>query len=84
MKVSKPFKKGPLADFFYDTPAGQDGFLEIIKTSKFPFKFSAHRWIEDLTVAERAIELWPSVQKFMNYYKRFCNGEPISVPYLIA
>lgn len=41
---------------FHDSRARHDDFIEMTNTSTFPLKFWAHRWVEGLAVAERALE----------------------------
>lgn len=57
-----------LWQLFHDTPAIRDDFIEMTKTSTFPLKFCAHRWVEDL--AERALKIWPHVEIFVDNYKK--------------
>jgi len=39
--------------------------LFVTGCEKFPLKFCAHRWLEDAVVAERALEMWPSVETYV-------------------
>lgn len=51
---------------FHDSIARRRVFIEMTKTSTFPLKFCARRWVEESAVAERAIEIWPAVQTYIN------------------
>ncbi|XP_041668457.1 uncharacterized protein LOC121526132 isoform X5 [Cheilinus undulatus] len=50
---------------FHDTPARRDDFIALTKSSVFPLPFCGHQWIENLPVVERAIEVWPSLVKYV-------------------
>ena len=41
----------------HDSPARRDDYESVTKSSKFPLLFCAVRWIEDMAVAERLIEV---------------------------
>ena len=45
-----------------DSPARWDDYESVTKSSKFPLLFFAVRWIEDLAVADRPIELCPKIE----------------------
>jgi hypothetical protein len=55
---------------FHDSPACTQDFQKITSCTKYPLKFCAHRWLENATVAERAIEIWPHVQKYVRELKK--------------
>ncbi|KAI2656593.1 AAA ATPase forming ring-shaped complexes [Labeo rohita] len=59
-----------LWQLFHDLPVRREDFAEMTKTSTFPLKFCAYRWVEDLAVAERAIEIWPAVQTYINSHRK--------------
>ncbi|XP_060753828.1 uncharacterized protein LOC132864430 isoform X1 [Neoarius graeffei] len=74
-----------LWQLFHDTPARRDDFIEITKTSTFPLKFCAHRWVEDLPVADRALKIWPHVEKFIDNYKKLPKSKvPMSASYTVV
>ncbi|XP_033469102.1 uncharacterized protein LOC117248273 [Epinephelus lanceolatus] len=50
---------------FHNTPARRDDFIAVTKSSVFPLPFCGHRWIENLPVVERAMEVWPSLVKYV-------------------
>ncbi|CAH0563016.1 unnamed protein product [Brassicogethes aeneus] len=58
-----------LWQIFKDSPARRSDFEEISKNKIFPLKFCATRWTEDVSVAERAIQIWPDVCLFVSSYK---------------
>ena len=39
--------------------------IRITGTDVFPLQFCQHRWVEDIKVAERALEIWPHVDKYV-------------------
>ncbi|XP_022076088.2 uncharacterized protein LOC127535448 isoform X2 [Acanthochromis polyacanthus] len=51
---------------FHNTPARREDFMVLTKTTQFPLPFCGHRWLENLPVVERALELWPSVTMYMD------------------
>lgn len=54
-----------LHQLFKDSPARRADFIAITETSTFPPKFCEVRWIENVKVAERALELLPHVKKYI-------------------
>ena len=59
---------------FHDSPARREDFMEVTGSSLFPLNFCSTRWVEDVSVAERAVKIWPHV---LNYVKSF-EGKPKS------
>ena len=51
---------------FHNVPARREDFCDITKSDLFPLPFCGHRWVENLAVAERAIEIWPSVCQYVD------------------
>ena len=49
---------------FHDSPARSEDYLKI-EGAKMPMKFCSTCWLEDAPVAERAIEIWPKVVKYI-------------------
>ena len=52
-----------LWQIFYDTPARREDFIQITGYDLYPFRLCQHRWVEDIKVAEQALEIWPHVNK---------------------
>ena len=52
---------------FHDSPARGDDYTTVTGSTVFPLKFCATRWIEDHRVAERALEIWPNVEKYIQH-----------------
>jgi len=50
---------------FKDTPARREDYTAVTGSSTFPLKFVAHRWVENVSVIERLIELLPSLKKYV-------------------
>ena len=44
---------------FVDAPARREDYETITKSTVYPLLFCATRWLEDVPVAERAIQIWP-------------------------
>ncbi|KAK6471317.1 hypothetical protein HHUSO_G29675 [Huso huso] len=73
-----------LWQLFHDTLARRDDFADMTKTT-FPLKFCAHRWVEDLQVAECAIEIWPAVLKYIDSHKKLPKSKvPTSMSYTLV
>lgn len=43
-----------------------EDFTVLTKSMQFPLPFCGHRWLEDLPVVERALEVWTSVTMYMD------------------
>ena len=52
----------------HDSPARRDDHHSVTGSTKVPLAFCATRWIEDKTVADRFIELWPNLKKVMEFW----------------
>ena len=50
----------------HDSPATLEDFQCITKSNVFMLQFCSARWVEDVRVAERVIETWPNVVKYVN------------------
>lgn len=44
---------------FYNVPARREDFISATSSSTFPLPFCGHRWVENVPVAERAVDIWP-------------------------
>lgn len=51
---------------FHNTPARREDFTTLTKSSVFPLPFCGHRWIENLPVVNRAIEIWPHIEMYVD------------------
>lgn len=58
-----------LWQLFHDTPAKREDFTTIRGSKLYPLQFCQHRWVEDAKVAERALQMWPNVEKFVASFK---------------
>jgi len=56
---------GALFYLFKDSPARRDDFFEITGSTTLPLKFVQHRWLENVPVVERAIQILPNVNKYI-------------------
>ncbi|WAR04834.1 hypothetical protein MAR_020203 [Mya arenaria] len=56
---------GSMYYLFKHTPARREDYLKITGSSKFPLKFVNHRWLENVRVSERAIEVWDFVVAYV-------------------
>ena len=54
-----------LWQLFHDTPARREDFNHITGTNVYPLQFCQHRWVEDVRVAERALHIWPHINKYV-------------------
>lgn len=55
-----------LHNVFHNTLARREDFPTCTKSSIFPLPFCGHRWIENLPVVSRAIEMWPTVEMYVD------------------
>ena len=50
-----------LYSHLHETPARGEDYTKMTGSEVFPLQFCGHRWLEDRRVAERAVEMWPSL-----------------------
>ncbi|KAL6459284.1 hypothetical protein MHYP_G00327560 [Metynnis hypsauchen] len=58
-----------LHSLFNCAPARREDFSSATKSSVFPLPFCGHRWLENLPAIERAVEVWPSIVKYVDLVK---------------
>ena len=58
-----------LWNIFRDSPARRAVYKRVADTVVFPLKFCSHRWVEDGQVAERALQVRPSVSKVLQFWQ---------------
>ncbi|XP_077103051.1 uncharacterized protein LOC143753997 [Siphateles boraxobius] len=51
---------------FHNIPARREDYTIITGSSCFPLSFCGHRRVENVPVAERVLEIWPMIQKYIN------------------
>ena len=51
---------------FHKALARRYDYIKLTESSEFPLPFCGHRWIENLPVVERVIDIWPNIIKFVN------------------
>ena len=78
-----------LYSHLHETPARREDYTKMTGSQVFPLQFCGHRWLEDKRVAERAVEMWPSLttaklEFFMSiaaamrpYLQTFQSDEPL-------
>lgn len=50
---------------FKDSPARREDFSKLTGSNTFPLMFCKHRWVENVPVAERALEMFDNVKMFV-------------------
>ena len=50
-----------LYSHLHETPARKEDYTKMTGSEVFPLQFYGHRWLENKRVAERAVEMWPSL-----------------------
>lgn len=50
---------------FNESPAQREEYKKITGQTKFGLNFSSTRWVEDVNVAERALEIWHDIKKYV-------------------
>jgi len=48
-----------------DTPAGRKDYTKVEKCARFPVTFCKYRWLENVPVAERILQIWPKVTSYV-------------------
>ena len=51
---------------FKDVPARRDDYIQVTNSDIFPLSFCHHRWVENIAVARRAMEIRSNVETFIN------------------
>ncbi|GBL82893.1 Disks large 1 [Araneus ventricosus] len=51
---------------FKDAPVRRGDLMKLSSSEKFPLKFCCHRWLENVPCAERAIEIWRDICKYVS------------------
>lgn len=51
---------------FHQVPARREDYERVTKPTLFPKPFCGHRWLENLPVVERALEVWPSLLLYVD------------------
>ena len=71
---------------FVDSPARRDDFATITGSSIFPQKYCKHRWLENVPVAQHAMDIWPNVCVYVKAVsvKRNDYTEPSSKSYRVV
>ena len=57
-----------------EPPMRRDIYLKEGTSGKFPSKFSDTRWIEDEPVANRALQVWPSMVALVKHFEGLCKS----------
>lgn len=60
---------------FKDSPARRDDFYTVTNSSMFPLKFAKHRWLENVPVLERFIQILPNLKNYVKAVRKktVCN-----------
>ncbi|KAJ4945774.1 hypothetical protein JOQ06_023452 [Pogonophryne albipinna] len=66
---------------FHNVPARREDFTSLTGSSCFPLPFCGHRWVENVRVAERAVEIWPILQKYVDGVKNKKIPNPATASY---
>ena len=67
-----------LYTIFYETPARHEDYTAITSSVVFPLKFCVHRWVENATVAARALIILPHLKKYVDTIQQ--NPKTYAVP----
>ena len=60
---------GSLHWLFKDSPARYEDFKTSTKCTLLPKKFCKHRWLDNVIVMERALEMWPHIEQYVQCVK---------------
>ncbi|XP_041865027.1 uncharacterized protein LOC121654791 [Melanotaenia boesemani] len=51
---------------FHNVPARREDYTSTTGSSTFPRSFCGHRWVENVPVAERAVDIWPMLLTYID------------------
>lgn len=54
---------------FKDSPARREDFVKVTGSSELPLKFVSHRWLENVVVSERALNIWDNIEVYVKAVK---------------
>ena len=54
-----------LYSHLHETPARREDYTKKTGSEVFPLQFCGYRWLEDKRVAERVVEMWPSLTTYI-------------------
>ena len=54
---------------FKDSPARREDFVKVTGSSQLPLKFVSHRWLENVVVSERTLNIWKSIGVYVKAVK---------------
>lgn len=60
-----PFLRG-IFTIFLDSPGRRSEYTRVTGSLVFPLQFCSTRWVEDLMVVERALQLLPNIREYIN------------------
>ncbi|XP_051950061.1 uncharacterized protein LOC127620838 [Xyrauchen texanus] len=66
---------------FHNVPARREDFTVLTGSTSFPLPFCGHRWIENVPVAERAVQVWPMVMMYVDAVKQKKLPNPSTASY---
>ena len=55
---------------FKDSPAGRADYIDFTGCSQFPKKFCSARWVENVEVCERALEVFKHIKQYISKEKK--------------
>lgn len=61
---------------FKESPARREDFFKVTEASKLPLKFCGHRWLENVPAAERALQIWPAILRYLSAVKKGTVNKP--------
>ena len=50
---------------FKDSPARREDYVKVTGNSQLPLKFVSHRWLENVVVSERALNIWRNIEAYV-------------------
>ncbi|XP_013856113.1 uncharacterized protein LOC106511946 [Austrofundulus limnaeus] len=69
---------------FKDVPARREDYTAVTGSSSFPLDFCSHRWLENVDVAERALQILPCLKMYINAAKTKTVTEPCTKSFIAA
>ena len=59
----------------HESPAKSQGYETVTGATKYPLFFCASRWVESKSVVDRAIEIWPSICKLVEFWEKLLSSK---------
>ncbi|KAI7811802.1 uncharacterized protein LOC130552264 [Triplophysa rosa] len=73
-----------LSWLFEDVPARMEDYVLVTGSTSFPLDFCNDRWLENVEVVERALQIWPSLKMYISAAEEQTATEPSTQSFISA